>query len=56
MDDLIADKVAYRHGIGPGGISCPCCNPYNCHPRNMKHLVRRKLRRKNRQLIKNLED
>lgn len=39
---------------GPGGIACPCCNEYNCHPRNMKHLVRRRKRRQERQKIKHL--
>lgn len=37
---------------GPGGIGCPCCNPYGCHPRNMKHRARRLVRRKTRQAIK----
>jgi len=30
---------------GPKGWKCPCCNPYNCHPRNMKALAHRRLRR-----------
>jgi hypothetical protein len=29
---------------GPGGWKCPCCNPMNCSPRNMKHLARRMVR------------
>lgn len=42
----------YHKGVGPGGIGCPCCNPYNTHPRNMKHKVRRVNRRKAKQNIK----
>jgi hypothetical protein len=40
-------KCEYREHqrVGPGGLYCPCCNPYNVHPRKMKHLVRRKVRR-----------
>jgi len=30
---------------GPGGWKCRCCNPFNCHPRNMKALARRRVRR-----------
>jgi hypothetical protein len=30
---------------GPGGWHCNCCNPYDCHPRKMKPLARRRLRR-----------
>ncbi|MHA2279963.1 MAG: hypothetical protein ACXAC5_03680 [Promethearchaeota archaeon] len=30
---------------GPGGVACPCCNEYGCHPRKMKALSRRKKRR-----------
>jgi 23S rRNA G2069 N7-methylase RlmK/C1962 C5-methylase RlmI len=37
---------------GPGGIACTCCNAYGCHPRGMKHLTRRALRRASRQAIK----
>ena len=39
-------KKGYRKHVGPGGIYCTCCNPMNCHPRNMKHLVRRINRKK----------
>lgn len=31
----------------PGGLTC--CNGWGCNPRNMKHLVRRKLRRLEKQ-------
>ena len=34
---------------GYGGWHCPCCNPYNCSPRKMKPLARRRLRRTNKQ-------
>ena len=37
---------------GPGGIGCPCCNPYHCHPRSAKPLMRRFKRRKERQELK----
>lgn len=40
--------------VGPGGLYCACCNPYNCHPRNMKHLVRRKKRRADKQEVQKL--
>lgn len=33
---------------GPGGWKCGCCNPYHCHPRNMKALARRRVRRAGR--------
>ena len=26
---------------GPGGWKCPCCNPFDRHPRNMKHKAHR---------------
>ena len=39
-------KKDYKHiSDGVGGWKCTCCNPYNVHPRNMKHLVRRRVRR-----------
>jgi hypothetical protein len=41
---------------GPGGLGCACCNPYNCHPRNMKHLVRRKARRIEKQKLRSFSD
>jgi len=34
---------------GPGGWHCPCCNPYHCHPRNMKRKASRLARRKRKQ-------
>ena len=34
---------------GPGGWYCGCCNPCGCHPRNMKMIAHRWLRRKMRQ-------
>ena len=37
---------------GPGGWGCSCCNPYNCHPRNMKHLARRLVRRKRNEEVR----
>ena len=37
---------------GPGGWGCPCCNPYGCHPRNMKHLARRHVRRKSKLAVR----
>lgn len=30
---------------GHGGWRCPCCNPYGCSPRKMKHKARRRMRR-----------
>lgn len=30
---------------GSGGWYCACCNPYDMHPRKMKPLARRRLRR-----------
>lgn len=53
---FLSQKECYVKGVGPGGIGCPCCNPYNCHPRKMKHHVRRVMRRKNKQALKNLEE
>jgi len=47
--DYIHHK-ALQHG--PGGIACPCCNSYNCHPRNMKKLARRLARRNDKQALK----
>jgi hypothetical protein len=54
-------KVDYRSSskaisgrAGPGGISCPCCNAYGCHPRGMKHLTRRALRRRTKREVKHL--
>jgi hypothetical protein len=49
---ILSQKQHYAKGVGPGGLGCPCCNPYGCHPRNMKHYVRRVLRRKNKQALK----
>ena len=37
---------------GPGGITCPCCSPMNCHPRKSKPLMRRIKRRKEKQELK----
>lgn len=34
---------------GPGGLGCPCCNPYRCHPRNMKSRMKRTIRRVTKQ-------
>lgn len=39
------------HGVG--GIACPCCNLYACHPRKSKPLERRYIRRKTKQSIVN---
>ena len=50
----IANKV--RKCNGPGGLHCNCCNPYRCHPRNMKHLVRRTVRRKLKRELRKVED
>lgn len=43
-----------RHGLrtGPGGIGCPCCTPYYCHPRKAKPLIRRHMRRKDKQELR----
>lgn len=43
----MATKKDYRsvESHGPGGIYCPCCNTWGCHPRNHKSLSRRRLRR-----------
>ena len=40
----------YKSGVGkvnggPGGWKCACCNSYGCHPRNMKALAHRRVRR-----------
>lgn len=37
---------------GPGGWHCPCCNPYDCAPRNMKRKARRLVRRTSKQLLR----
>lgn len=37
---------ANRKLVGPGGIACPCCNTYNCHPRKSKPRERKMIRRK----------
>jgi hypothetical protein len=37
---------------GPGGIACVCCNAYGMHPRKMKALTRRMLRRVNKQALR----
>lgn len=50
---LKSDYKGVNRG-GPGGVACPCCNEYQCHPRNMKHLVRRRKRRQDRQEIKRM--
>lgn len=42
-------RCGYFKGVGPGGISCPCCNPYGTHPRKMKKNVKRTNRRKAKQ-------
>lgn len=36
------------HGkkTGPGGFNCPCCNPWNVHPRKSKAWNHRYARRK----------
>lgn len=39
---------------GPGGLRCPCCNPYGCSPRKMKPKARRFVRRKLKEDIKKL--
>lgn len=39
---------------GPKGWYCPCCNPFGCHPRNMKKKIRRSARRRFRQEIRDL--
>ena len=38
--------------VGPGGMSCPCCNPMDCHPSKAKPLIRRYFRRKAKQNLK----
>lgn len=43
-----ASNTSAKLKNGPGGIACTCCNKFNCHPRNMKHLARRILRRVNK--------
>jgi hypothetical protein len=44
--------LQYGKQHGPGGIYCPCCNHYRCHPKNSKHLERRQIRRKMKQELK----
>ncbi len=42
---------------GPGGILCPCCSPMGVHPRKSKPLMRRIVRRVEKQKLHyNLED
>jgi hypothetical protein len=49
-------KKDYRgKHIGPGGIDCPCCNPYNCHPRKSKPLSKRMKRRKDKEEVRKLK-
>jgi len=38
--------------VGPGGMYCPCCNPYNEHPRKSKKKIKRAARRKIKQDLK----
>jgi len=37
--------------MGPGGIACPCCG-WGAHPRTVKPLTRRFIRRKLKQELK----
>ncbi len=37
---------------GPGGIYCPCCNPYCCCPQKMKPKSRRLTRRVKKQELR----
>ena len=34
-------RVSEKLHVGPGGMACTCCCPYNCHPRKAKPLMRR---------------
>ena len=45
MNERDQAKVSSKLHYGPGGVACQCCNPYNCHPRKMKKLARRLVRR-----------
>ena len=47
-----SDAISGRNG--PGGIACPCCNAYRCHPRGMKQFTRRALRREVKRNVKAL--
>ena len=48
-------KKDYKHiDDGVVGWKCACCNPYNVHPRNMKHLVRRRVRRTTKHDMRNI--
>lgn len=49
-------KAIHKLRAGPGGWYCPCCNPYGRHPRNMKHLAHRLVRRKSKQKVNNHGD
>lgn len=44
---------SHRKRVGPGGIKCTCCNPYNCHPRKSKPMERKMIRRKMKRELKN---
>ena len=43
-------RYSVHNACCAGGLAC--CNGYNCNPRNMKHLVRRKLRRIEKQMLR----
>src|SRR5689334_5501496 len=38
--------------VGPGGIGCPCCNPFGQSPRKSKPAMRRIKRRVEKQKLK----
>jgi hypothetical protein len=48
-------KGIKKLNAGPGGWGCPCCNPFGCSPRKMKHKARRMIRHINKQNLRNEE-
>lgn len=48
----MSEYIGYKKlRAGPGGIKCPCCNPFHCHPRKSKPVMRRHKRRVDKQRL-----
>ncbi len=59
MASLKTDYIRTHVGkmrAGPGGWRCQCCNPFFCHPANMKRKARRRVRRGERMAKLNAEE